>query len=206
MRTGWQDKLIPAPSWPRELQPQDRFLKLSYPMVQAPLLAEIVGFFWTVADRYGAEAAVLLGYDGQTITPIVPDQVGTVGRGYSGQPYPIGLHYDIPVDLDGLRIIGDFHSHGFEAAYASSVDVQDERYRPGLHVVAGHLDNDPPDWHVEYVVDGSRFAINPEVVLDLDAYPGRATPADATWMKRIDVMTAGDYARRHTDNGKYTPR
>ncbi len=192
--------LVPAPGWPRELQPQEPSLQLTYPKVPADLLGDIVGFFWSVARRHGAEAAVLLAYDGTTITPIVPDQIGTIGWGYSGQPYPIGLHYKIPVELNGLRIIGDFHSHAFEAAYASSVDMQDERHRPGLHVVAGRLDRDPPDWHVEYVVDGARFPIAPEAVLDLDAYDGRAVPTDAGWMDRVEVMTAGEYARRQSGN------
>ncbi len=186
--------LVPAPNWPRELQPQERYLQLTYPQVPAALLADIVGFFRTVACRYGAEAAVLLGYDGTTITPIVPEQIGTIGRGYRGRPYPIGLHYQIPIELNGLRIIGDFHSHAFEAAYASSIDMEDERHRPGLHVVAGRLDRDPPDWHIEYVVDGTRFAIDPETVLDLDGYNGRTVPTDPTWMDRVKVMTAGEYA------------
>ncbi len=198
--------LVPAPNWPRELHPQQPFLQLTYPKVSADLLADIVGFFWTVANRFGAEAAVLLGYDGTSITPIVPDQTGTIAWGYSGRPYPIGLHYDIPVELDGFRVIGDFHSHAFDPAYASSIDMKDERYRPGLHVVAGRLDSDPPDWHIEYVVDGSRFPITPESVLDLDAYAGRTVPTDTEWMKRLDVMTVGEYARRQTHNGEHTPR
>ncbi len=192
--------LVPAPNWPRELHPQERYLQLTYPKVPAGLLADIVGFFWSVASRYGAEAAVLLGYDGTTITPIVPEQTGTIGWGYSGRPYPIGLHYQIPLELNGLRIIGDFHSHAFEAAYASSIDVHDERHRPGLHVVAGRLDRDPPDWHVEYVVDGTRFAIDPEKVLDLDGYQQRTVPTDPAWMERVKVMTAGEYARSQTKN------
>ena len=202
--------LVPAPDWPRELGAQEPFLQLTYPLVPADLLADIVGFFWTVADRHGAEAAVLLGYDGSTITPIVPDQTGTIGRGYRGRPYPIGLHYDIPVELNGLRIIGDFHSHVFEAAYASSVDMQDERHRPGLHVVAGRLDHDPPDWHIEYVVDGTRFSIDPDTVLDLDGYNGRTVPTNPAWMDRLKVMSAGEYARSQVPktwhDGTHKPR
>jgi hypothetical protein len=188
--------LVPAPDFPRELEGQEPFLQLAYPKVPAHLLADIVGFFWAVAVKTGAEAAVLLGYDGRKIVPIVPEQTGTIGRGYSGRPYPIGLHYEIPVDLDGLRIIGDFHSHAFDPAYASSIDKADERYRPGLHVVAGRVDRDPPDWHVEYVVDGTRFSLAPESVLDLAAYPGRTMPANSEWMDRLQAMTPAEYNRR----------
>lgn len=76
---GLMRSLVPAPDWPRELRPQDPFLQLTYPKVPAGLLADIVGFFRAVACRFGAEAAVLLGYDGSKITPIVPDQIGTIG-------------------------------------------------------------------------------------------------------------------------------
>jgi len=189
--------LVPALNWPRELEPQETFLQLTYPKVPADLLADIIGFFWTIASRHGAEAAVLLGYDGAKIIPIVPEQTGTISPGYGGEPFPIGLHYDIPVELNGLRIIGDIHSHVFEAAYASSVDMHDERYRPGLHIVAGRLDRDPPQWHVEYVVDGARFPIAPEAVLDLDGYDGRTVPTNTTWTDRVEVMTANQY-RTHS--------
>ena len=80
--------LVPAPNWPRELQRQERFLQLTYPLVPSDLLADIVGFFWAVACRYGAEAAVLLGYDGSKLTPIVPEQTGTIRWVYRRRPSP----------------------------------------------------------------------------------------------------------------------
>ncbi len=198
--------LVPARDWPRELEDQQSFLKIGYPKVPADLLARIVGFFWTVARRHGAEAAVLLAFDetsGQ-ITPVVPNQVGTIGWS-RGEPYPIGLHYEIPSQLEGRRLIGDFHSHAFEPAYASGTDVKDEVYRPGLHVVAGRLDLDPPQWHVEYVVDGTRFRIAPESVLDLESYPGRAVPPDPEWLGNLDVQSASEYARHRAQTKNRTP-
>ena len=55
-------------------------------------------------------------------------------------------------------------------------------------------------------MDGSRFPITAESVLELDTYAGRTVPANTEWMKRLDVMTAGEYARRQTANGEHTPR
>ena len=200
--------LVRTRNWPGELEPQEPLLTLRYPKVPAELLGRIVGFFWTVAQRHGAEAAVLLAFDeaSQRITPIVPDQVGTIGCGWRGEPYPIGLHYEIPIHLDdGLRIIGDIHSHAFEPAYASSIDIHDEVYRPGLHVVAGRLDRDPPEWHVEYVVDGTRFPFAPESVLDLEGYAGRTVPTEPDWLDRLEVLPAAEYARKRASNGDHTP-
>ena len=191
--------LVRSRNWPGELQHQEPFLKLGYPKVPADLLERIVGFFWTVACRHGAEAAVLLAFDEESglITPVVPQQIGTIGWTTRREPYPIGLHYEVPPQVGGRRLIGDFHSHAFEPAYASGTDVQDEVHRPGLHVVAGRLDRDPPQWHVEYVVDGTRFRIAPESALDLDGYSGRTVPADPKWLGCLDVQNASDYARQH---------
>ena len=200
--------LVPSRNWPGELEPQKASLTLRYPKVPADLLGRIVGFFWTVAQRHGAEAAVLLAFNEATgqITPIVPDQTGTIGCGWHGEPYPIGLHYEIPIQLDdGLRIIGDIHSHAFEPAYASSIDVHDEVYRPGLHVVAGRLDRDPPEWHVEYVVDGTRFPFAAESVLDLEGYTGRTVPAEPDWLDRLEVLTAAEYTHQQAQNRSHTP-
>lgn len=183
--------LVPAPQWPRELDGQRPYLRLKYPKVPARLLARIVGFFWTIARRRGAEAIVLLAYDGKTrgITPIVPPQVGTIGWSANGEAYPIGLRYQIP-PTGGLTLIGDIHSHAFEPAYASATDIRDVQHWPGLHVVAGRLDRDPPQWYVEFVVDGTRFELPAGSALDLEGYQGRRTDFDKAWTGRVRVEPA----------------
>lgn len=193
--------LAPAPRWPRELASQKPFLKLSCPRIPAQLVQRIVGFFWLVARRHGAEAAVLLALDESAgrIVPIVPRQVSTVGTTYNGYLYPVRVRYDTPsLSRSRLKIIGDVHSHVYEAAYASSVDVSDETYRPGLHLVAGRVDLDPPQWHAEYVVDGTRFPVALNSVMETEAYAGRSTDVPQRWLRRVRVNTVGWYG-----NGSY---
>lgn len=195
--------LVPSRSWPSELQDQDPFLFLSYPKVPADLLARITGFFWVMAQRHGAEAVVLLGLDEATgrIEALVPPQLSTVGLTYHGDPYPIRLRYNVPhLHGRGLKLIGDIHSHVFEPAYASSIDISDERHRPGLHLVAGRVDRDPPQWHGEMVVDGARFHVAPEQVLDLESYDRRCETVDDSWLESVRVKTIDHYARGRNDN------
>ncbi|MHC4220289.1 MAG: hypothetical protein ACYSU7_17730 [Planctomycetota bacterium] len=192
------NSLAPARNWPAELAAQEPFLKLRCPKIPADLVAKITGFFWAVAHRHGAEAAVLLALDESRnrIEPIVPRQVSTVGLSYKGFPYPIRLHYDTPsLGRSRYKIIGDVHSHVFDPAYASSIDMSDETYRPGLHVVAGCVDRDPPQWHAEYVVDGTRFSVSPGAVMDLDAYRGRSSDVPPRWFRRVRIDTVNRHAR-----------
>ncbi|MHC5007781.1 MAG: hypothetical protein ACYTGF_10540, partial [Planctomycetota bacterium] len=100
-----------------------------------------------------------------------------------------------------LRIIGDVHSHVYEAAYASSVDVSDETYRPGLHLVAGRVDLDPPQWHAEYVVDGTRFPMAPDRVMETEKYSGRSTDVPQRWLRRVRVNTVGRYGNSAWESG-----
>jgi hypothetical protein len=188
--TTLMQSLAPARKCPAELAAQQPFLRMRCPRIPAGLVSLILAFFKTVAFRFGAEAAVLLVLDEarQEIRPLVPRQRSTVGIGYDGRPYPIRLRYDAPpMAHTRLRIIGDVHSHVFDAAYASSVDVSDEDHRPGLHLVAGRLDRNRPQWHAEYVVDGTRFPLDPKSVMDVDARGGADVPR--RWLGRVRIET-----------------
>jgi proteasome lid subunit RPN8/RPN11 len=192
--------LVPAPAWPAELEPQESQLELRLPRVPADLVARMTTFFRAAAARGGAEAIVLLALDGrERLRPIVPRQVATVGRTHGGRGYPIGLRYQVPAAVNGrLTIVGDVHSHANEPAFASTTDVDDERYRPGLHLVAGRLHLDRPQWHAEYVVDGARFALAPQDVMDLDGGGAPAAGFSPRWMSRLDVRDETRWAGRAT--------
>src|SRR5262249_26301967 len=156
---------VPARDWPSELAAHAASVRLRYPKVSRRLFERIVGFFDRVGRRYGAEAGVILAWDtvARRVQLVVPDQRATVGRsGWTGEVYPIGLHYETPADLPPhLVVFGDVHSHVDEAAYASGTDKYDERHRAGLHIVVGRLSREPPELHVEAVVDGVRFPVEP---------------------------------------------
>ena len=188
--TEFFQSLVPARRWPVELETQDSKLQLRYPVLDGKQLAAVCGFFRHVAAMHGAEAIALLVLDRETgrLRTFVPHQLATIGKTWSGSVYPIGVRYDSPY-LDAARhvIIGDIHSHAHEAAYASSIDVADEQFRTGLHVVAGQVDRDPPQWHAEYVVDGTRFGVEPEAVLDLDGCSNESGHYPPKWMRRLTI-------------------
>ena len=186
---------VPAPRSPVELAKQKSFLAVRYPKVSRRLMEYIVGYFDCVADTHGTEAAVLLAFNKTTgrVQIVVPDQVATVTRNGWGTVFPVGVEYEIPANLSPeLALIGDVHSHVDSAAYASYIDKHDETYRPGLHIVVGRLNREPPEFHIEAVTDGARFTVKSEMVLG--GYRQRRTDIPEAWMEKITVQT---WSQRH---------
>ena len=69
-------------------------------------------------------------------------------------------------------------------AYASQTDIDDEDSLTGLHIVVGRLHQEPPEFHVEGVVDGTRFPFEWDDVVT--GYQQRATfPAE--WLDQVAV-------------------
>ena len=159
----------------------------------------VVGFFDRVWSDCGGEAVVALAWNTATCQAeiVVPQQTTTVSRDRYGA-YPISLTYQPPSDLPSeLRLFGDIHSHCDMAAYTSHIDAQDEARRCGLHIVVGRLHQEPPQFHVEAVVDGRRFAVSTEFVLD--GYERRRWDFNHDWLDRVDVRQGG-YKSNGTSN------
>ena len=93
-----------------------------------------------------------------------------------------------------LTLIGDIHSHVDGPAYTSFVDQRDEEHRPGLHLVVGRIQEEPPDFHCEVSIDGARFPVrNLDAVLA--GYHRRRNEAPQAWLDKVSVKT-WDSARR----------
>ncbi len=179
---------VPAPRWPRELNPHSASLTLRYPKIPRAQFELVVGFFAKVATRHAAEAMVLLLYDQKAgeISFHVPRQEATVGQSFTGKPYPMDLKYDLPTELDAnLSLIGDIHSHADEAAYASYKDKLDEVHQAGVHIVVGRVHDEPPDLHCEFVVDGYRFMISRTTILE--GYQQRNLDVPQEWLDQVQV-------------------
>jgi hypothetical protein len=174
--------------WPSELGEQTPFLTPRFPRLPQRLFEQIVGFFARVAEQHGCEAGVLLYWNRRrsNVELVVPPQVATVTTGWKGQVHPIGLHYGIPPQLDDERFLfGDVHCHVQGFAFASGTDVHDEMHSPGLHIVVGQIHREPPDLHVEAVVDGTRFELEPEAVIE--GYQKRDPEVPEEWLERVRV-------------------
>jgi len=178
---------VPSAGWPSELAEHPIFLKPRYPKLPQAMLEQIVGFFDVVYELHKAEAAVLLVWDkqNQQILLEVPNQTNTVHKGWMGARYPMDVHYETPVLQPGLLVFGDVHSHPDTSAYASMTDKYDEKHRPGLHIVVGRIDREPPELNIEAVADGTRFDINAESVLE--GYEHRNTDIPSEWLDKITI-------------------
>lgn len=183
---------VPAPRWPSALARQDTFLKVAYPKMPRAMIERIVGFFSEVADRHNSEAGVLLAWDepAQRLHVVVPDQVATVSRNWYGDVFPIGLKYEWPTELpEGWVIIGDVHSHVDHWPNPSYIDDLDETHRAGVHVVVGRIRSEPPEFHIEAVVDGQRFILRPDQIMD--DYRRRRDKIPRAWLEKVRIKTYG---------------
>jgi hypothetical protein len=181
---------VPAQRGPSELEEQASFLTPRFPTIPRGLFERAVGFFDRVAELHGSEAAVLLVWDGseQRVRLVVPEQTATVSRAWDGYRCPIGVHYVPPIDLPRDWVpYGDVHSHVRLPAYASSTDKADETHAAGLHVVVGRIQHEPPEIHVEAVVDGKRFVLDAADVIE--EYRQRRTNVPQRWLDRVRVET-----------------
>lgn len=180
---------VPMGEFPSELAGQAPFMKLSYPRIPRRLMERVIGFFDLIGDRHASEAAVLIAWNraANAIEIVVPDQVGLVGKTWSGRSYPIELKYEVPALPPHLALLGDIHSHVDGPAYASSMDRCDEVYRPGLHIVVGRILDEPPQIHCEATADGYRFSVR-DLSLILEGYHRRRideVPPD--WVAKVAV-------------------
>ncbi len=181
---------------PKHLASQKEFMRMSYPSIPRALLERAVGFFQLVADKQNSEAAVILVYRPETkkVELIVPDQKAINSAAYQGQPhgYPMDVKYEIPPLPKGTLLIGDIHSHVDGSAYASMTDETDELHRPGVHIVVGHINDEPPSFHCEVVVDGTRFEAKLDEVTE--GYEKRRkgeVPKDWVEKVKLEVKTYG---------------
>jgi hypothetical protein len=152
----------PARRMPGTLAEHQPGCEVRLPLLGVAALEYVVGFFHEIYLRHGAEAIVLLLWDlrRKRYRLCVPPQRASVWKSTAGLPCAVDVAYEIPTPLprDHL-LIGDIHSHADLQAYSSGTDAHDERYRDGVHVVVGQIDREPPDFHLDMVVDGARFPL-----------------------------------------------
>jgi len=93
-----------------------------------------------------------------------------------------------------LALIGDMHSHPVFSAKPSEIDKADEFDRPGLHIIAGYIDekwNSKIEFYCCAVLDGERFEIKeiedvmePYVSSDIEAVPQE-------WLDKVKAKYSG---------------
>ena len=179
---------VKAKEGPSELGSQTPSFEPRFPAIPREIMERAVGFFTRIAELYGSESAALLVWDSTEgcVRLVVPHQTATMGGMKTKHPYPIGVHYDPPTDMPvDWVVIGDIHCHVNYSAYASSTDKEDELHSAGLHIVVGRIHEDPPEFHVEAVVDGERF----DLALDeiCEAYVKRHMEVPPEWIEQVEI-------------------
>jgi len=176
-----------------------------YPKVKASTLEFIVGFFGRVYQLHRSESVVLLLWDleAQRYKVHVPEQQAGVWESYSGVRSPDDVRYTVPMLPPRHLLVGDVHCHGNMAAFASSTDRADERYRDGVHVIVGHVESEPPEFHLELAIDGSRFGL--EMGQVFEGYERRRRFVPRKWLDQVRVKV-DSYARRAYSAGKARSR
>jgi hypothetical protein len=193
---------VPVDRWPPELAAHTPFLRLRYPRLPQRLFERIIGFFAVIGETFGAEAVALLAWNetDSRVEVVVPRQRSLVSSGWNGRSYPLSVEYEVLPLPEGWVWIGDAHSHADEPAFASAQDERDELHRPGLHLVVGRICDEPPEFHLEATVDGTRFRIKSLEAL-VEGYKRRRTAeVPSAWIENVEVRRwAGEhgYVRIH---------
>jgi hypothetical protein len=185
---------VPAKRGVKALAEHEAALVLRYPLVKASMLETIVGFFSRVYELHRSESVVLLYWDlkERRYRVCVPEQEATVGTGWGGRRYPQDVRYQTPIPPPGCLLAGDIHCHGNMAAYSSYTDRADEVYRDGFHAIVGRIDDEPPEFHVEFAIDGGRFEMQAGQIFE--GYQKRRGFVPRQWLEQVQVKVEQPYS------------
>jgi len=173
----WFTSCAPANKGPSGLAPQQAQLIVKYPKVPRVLMERAVGFFHAVHQKHdGAEAAVILVFNRETqaVELVCPPQEVSWGS----------VEYQIPVLPPHLLLIGDFHSQGTMSSQPSMTDENDEKNRPGLHLILGRINDEPPEFSCAVVADGCRFDVK-DLDCVIEDYRARDPDFPQEWMDLV---------------------
>lgn len=191
----WFQSCVPAKTGPSDLEEQKSFVNLSYPLIPRALMERAVGFFHLVHEAHGWESALLLVWDRQTkqMDLVCPDQKASAAT----------VKYTIPNLPHHLTLMGDIHCHGRWGATASGIDEDDEFKRPGIHLVVGNVDKEPPELFAAAVVDGHRFELKTPMSLIEDYLQRDTKSVPREWIGKVKekVWTYTDYGGTYYGGG-----
>lgn len=164
---------------------------LYIPGIPRVMSRAMLAFFVEAYRLHQGEAALVLLYDPRRrrFRWHCPVQTVEVYRSFGRLRSYDSITYEMPLELpDGYVIFGDAHSHGDMLPLPSHVDHGDETHKDGLHVIVGGLGrNREPQYHIDFVMDGLRFAVAPDIVFD-DATCHPFCRAPRSWTKRIRMV------------------
>jgi PRTRC genetic system protein A len=165
-------------------RPQSEYLELKCPKIPVDLVEACMGFFYEVYDAHESESIVLLYFSpavGEFRVEVPRQQAPRRSRRRSHF-----VHYEIPPAPEGFVRLGDWHSHADLRACHSEQDDADECTQDGLHIVVGDLDMRRPSFSFSFVVNGRRFAVTGEDVLE--GYRRPKFPVPKEWLNQVEYI------------------
>lgn len=134
------------------------YLKCKLPRIPFVLVWKIKQFFKEVIKKHHAESCTVLFYNFEKNHWIVHIPVQTVSHG--------GVQYlregaSSLSNMDGYLPVGTIHSHCDFQAFHSNTDQDDENTFDGFHGTFGHNDKDVFSITTSFVINGTRFKLNP---------------------------------------------
>lgn len=183
---------VPAQRHPAGLAEHQSACTVRYPLLPEAALEYAVGFFSRVYQEHCSEAIVLVLWDlqRQRYRLWIPRQYPSVWVTSGGLRTAMDVRYDTPTSLPPHHLlVADIHSHADMAAYASYTDKHDEIYRDGVHLVVGHVELEPPEFHLELSIDGCRFGLQFEHFLK--GYRRRRRIVPQRWLDEVTVKVDG---------------
>ena len=134
------------------------------------LIKQVLGFFFAVYQKHKSEAMVLLGYEKDNWSVYVPEQEVSSGS--------------VKYKNNGHSVVGSIHSHpGFSCA-ASGIDEKDETDFDGLHLIISRFEDICPEIACYVVINGRRFEIEPDKIIDQLPQPEQTIPED--WLNQVN--------------------
>lgn len=163
-----------------DLQPLEREVTLKDFFMPFHLVSRAIAFFRHVANKHNSEAFLWITRDQETgeLGLACPTQVNE----------PAHVRAELDDSCGDLDKVGDIHSHPC-SAFHSDGDIEDERHRDGVHIIAGHLDRMQPEFAATLVVRGERKELDPAKIMDL------SFDFDREWLDKIHPSEKRDGLR-----------
>jgi proteasome lid subunit RPN8/RPN11 len=149
---------------------EEEFLEMKLPKIPARIVDEWVTLGRMVRKAYKSEVLLLLFY-----SPVTGEFQNKVPA-QEVSPSSVRSKECIPA-RDGFILVGTVHTHP-DKAFHSNVDQKDESDFDGLHLTIGDLDDILPGFAVSAVVNGRRFPLPPEEVMEMVEIPEE-------WLQKI---------------------
>lgn len=165
------------------LLPHQESLELKFPKLPKALVQTARGFLEAVYARHRGEGILLLFYSPSQGFRLEAPRQWIYRKSTSRASY--GVKYENLPAPEGFVKLGSWHSHADAAAFHSREDHHDEIKEDGLHIVTGNLDRASPSFSLSFVVNGHRFFLEKEAVME--EYD-RPIPPPSEWLEKVTCV------------------